>query len=51
MGSIVANIFASLGPYIIFLGTEVDVRYPYLISGRKYSIIFKVINLIAIIQV
>lgn len=37
MGSIVANIFASLGPYIIFLGTEVDVRYPYLIIGKKFT--------------
>lgn len=34
VGTIVANILAMLGPYIIFLGTEHDVRYPYAIMGK-----------------
>jgi MFS transporter, OCT family, solute carrier family 22 (organic cation transporter), member 4/5 len=33
VGSILANILAIFGPYIIFLGTEYDVRYPYMIIG------------------
>ena len=34
VGTIMANIFAMVGPYIIFLGTEYDVRYPYVIMGE-----------------
>lgn len=33
VGTIVANILAMLGPYIVFLGTEYDVRYPYFVLG------------------
>jgi MFS family permease len=34
VGTIVANILAMFGPYIIFVGTEYDVRYPYMIMGE-----------------
>lgn len=33
VGSIVSNILAVFGPYIVFLGTEYDVRYPYFVLG------------------
>lgn len=33
VGSIVANMFGVLGPYIIYLGTEYDMSYPYIIMG------------------
>ncbi|CAO1419238.1 unnamed protein product [Diamesa serratosioi] len=31
IGAIVANSFGILGPYIVYLGTNYDVRYPYMI--------------------
>lgn len=34
VGTIVANTLSIFGPYIIFLGTEYDVRYPYMIMGK-----------------
>lgn len=34
IGAICANSFGIFGPYIIFLGTEYDVRYPYMIMGE-----------------
>lgn len=36
IGNISANILGIFGPYIIYLGTEFDVRYPYLIMGKNY---------------
>ena len=32
-GAIAANIFSAFGPYIVLLGTEYDVRYPYIVLG------------------
>jgi len=32
-GQIIANILAAFGPYIVFLGTEYDMRYPYFVLG------------------
>lgn len=37
IGSIVANSLAVFGPYIVYLGTEYDVRYTYFILSM-YSI-------------
>jgi hypothetical protein len=33
-GTIVANTLAVFGPYIVYLGTEYDVRYPYVVLGK-----------------
>uniref|UniRef100_A0A336MX72 CSON006225 protein n=1 Tax=Culicoides sonorensis TaxID=179676 RepID=A0A336MX72_CULSO len=35
--SVVANLFGLLGPYIVYLGTTYDVRYPYLIFGILFA--------------
>lgn len=35
VGSIVANLFAAIGPYIIYLGS-IDARYPYMIIGEFF---------------
>lgn len=32
-GAIVSNVLAAFGPYVVFLGTEYDVRYPYFVLG------------------
>jgi MFS transporter, OCT family, solute carrier family 22 (organic cation transporter), member 4/5 len=34
IGAIVANGLGVFGPYVVFLGTEYDVRYPYMIMGK-----------------
>lgn len=34
IGAICANSLGIFGPYIIYLGTEYDVRYPYMIMGK-----------------
>ncbi|XP_055589809.1 organic cation/carnitine transporter 2 isoform X3 [Uranotaenia lowii] len=31
--AIVANLFGILGPYVVYLGTEYDLRYPFVIIG------------------
>lgn len=36
-GAIVANIVAMLGPYIVYLGTEFDVRYPFIVLGMAFN--------------
>uniref|UniRef100_A0A182PNN8 Major facilitator superfamily (MFS) profile domain-containing protein n=1 Tax=Anopheles epiroticus TaxID=199890 RepID=A0A182PNN8_9DIPT len=33
VGTIAATIFGIVGPYVVHLGTEYDVRYPYLVMG------------------
>lgn len=33
IGSITGNLFGVLGPYVVFIGTKYDVRYPFLIIG------------------
>lgn len=37
VGSIVANSLAVFGPYIVYLGTEYDVRYTYYIIGMSFN--------------
>lgn len=34
IGAILANGLGVFGPYVVFLGTEYDVRYPYMIMGE-----------------
>lgn len=34
IGAICANSLGIFGPYVVFLGTEFDVRYPYMIMGE-----------------
>lgn len=34
IGAICANSFGVFGPYVVYLGTEYDVRYPYMIMGK-----------------
>lgn len=34
IGAICANSLGIFGPYVVFLGTEYDVRYPYMIMGK-----------------
>lgn len=34
IGAICANSLGIFGPYVIYLGTEFDVRYPYMIMGK-----------------
>lgn len=36
VGAIAANSLSVFGPYIVFLGTEYDVRYPYYVLGMLY---------------
>ncbi|XP_063704985.1 carcinine transporter-like [Culicoides brevitarsis] len=36
--TIVANLMGLLGPYIIYLGTEFDVRYPYVILAALFAL-------------
>jgi MFS transporter, OCT family, solute carrier family 22 (organic cation transporter), member 4/5 len=43
IGAIVANCFGVFGPYVVFLGTEYDVRYPYMIMG-EFSFVFLAIE-------
>lgn len=35
VGAIVSNVLAVFGPYVVYLGTEYDVRYPYFVLGRR----------------
>jgi MFS transporter, OCT family, solute carrier family 22 (organic cation transporter), member 4/5 len=37
IGAILANGLGVFGPYVIFLGTEYDVRYPYMIMGKYFN--------------
>lgn len=34
IGAIFANSLGVFGPYVVYLGTEFDVRYPYMIMGK-----------------
>lgn len=36
VGAICANLLGVFGPYVVFLGTEFDVRYPYMILSMKF---------------
>ena len=36
IGAICANSLGIFGPYVVFLGTEFDVRYPYMIMGKLW---------------
>lgn len=42
VGSIVANTLAVFGPYIVHLGTQYDVRYPYFVLGEKKNYSHKI---------
>jgi MFS transporter, OCT family, solute carrier family 22 (organic cation transporter), member 4/5 len=42
IGAICANSLGLFGPYIIYLGTEFDVRYPYMIMGELKSFLVEV---------
>ncbi|XP_055589802.1 organic cation/carnitine transporter 2 isoform X2 [Uranotaenia lowii] len=33
LASIVGNLFGMLGPYIVYLGTEYDIRFPFIVIG------------------
>ncbi len=35
-GAIAANSLSVFGPYIVYLGTEYDVRYPFIVLGMGF---------------
>uniref|UniRef100_A0A182JWC4 Major facilitator superfamily (MFS) profile domain-containing protein n=1 Tax=Anopheles christyi TaxID=43041 RepID=A0A182JWC4_9DIPT len=38
VGTIAATIFGIVGPYVVHLGTEYDVRYPFLVMGLSSAV-------------
>lgn len=38
-GAIAANTLSAFGPYIVYLGTEYDVRYPYYVLGMRCTLV------------
>ncbi|KFB35810.1 AGAP004107-PA-like protein [Anopheles sinensis] len=38
VGAIAATIFGIVGPYVVHLGTEYDVRYPFLVMGLSMGV-------------